>query len=144
MGIEIAEIVIEIECEFFAHFDPSIKIDGSVKSIEDYVLRVFKREVYLSSVNELNNIPIEDNRILSIGEYKLIRNTLKFLPFCLLYVPDQLNTIIKIRNMIQNRFDMYCDEDSIRKGVWRIIQKKLNIKHDVQPSQHLVRVLGAD
>jgi len=144
MGLEIAEIMMDLEDEFLLVIDTNVNLDGTVRSLEDHVVSTFSRQRYLDVIHDVDALPYADDHVLSRSEYKWTRQSVDCLPRGFIWVPKQYDTKAKIRGSLQSRFDRYRDEEAIRVGVRRVIENRLQTRKPVKSSDHLVRDLGAD
>jgi len=143
MGLEIAEILMDLEDEFIVVLDENTQLDGTVRSLENYVLGKFDRTRYDTLISTVNEIPYPDDHILSIGEYRLTRKTITSLPRGFICVPKEYDRKSKIRTALLALRDKYADSECVRRGVRKIIKDRLQFKRDIRPDDHIVRDLGA-
>ena len=143
MGLEIAEIMMDLEDEFFVVLESDARLDGSVKSLEDFVLSAFSRQRIADLIDVIGALPYGDNAVLDRSQYKITRQHVPALPRGLIWVPGEFNTKEKIIQSLRDRLSGYPDDESVRVGVRRIIEKRLQLKVQVKPSDHLVRDLNA-
>jgi hypothetical protein len=142
VGLEIAEIIMDLEDEFCIIInEENVKFGTLVIDFENMVVNKYNKKLLSSVLNEIVNIDNLDNsdqyeKLLILNKW-LPQPRYRFLHIFLRHI-DKDKLITRIENAMNN----YKDENDVRSSVRNIITKRLCLKSPALSNQDLIKDLG--
>ena len=141
MGLEIAEIIMDIEDEFCIEIEEDARLDGTVGQLENYVISKFNFNV-ISKVIDL--IPENDESgYIPHEAYAKLYNKYSWLPTPkrIIFFKKKLNKH-DICEYLLSKEKYKNNSDLIRNQIRTIIKEQLQLSFDIEAKHHLVKDLG--
>jgi hypothetical protein len=140
MGLEITEIIMDIESEFCISIPSNVQMDGFVYELEEIAVKLHSPNRILALIKAIPaNGP---HGYIESGVYYALWKENPFLPSPTGFLgAAKRHSSEEIKNELSSK-TLYYDESKIRAQLRFIIKDRSGYKGDIQSHHHLVRDLG--